>query len=68
MNDGAFKGIHHSSFIIKLSLPLFESGVLFVDHIELALTTDDLTVNRTFLDGWLDLHDAGSIRLLFLCK
>jgi len=48
----------------SLSLALFEFGILFIDDIELALTTDDLTVNRTLLDGWFDLHNAGEIRLI----
>lgn len=47
-----------------LTLTLFEFRVLFVDYVELALATDDLTVNRTLLDGWFDLHNAGEIRLV----
>lgn len=64
LKPGASFIIHRSS----LTLALFELGIFLVDDVESALTTHDLTINRTFLNGWLDLHDSGMIRLLFLCK
>jgi len=37
-------------FFFQLSLPLFEAGILFVDHIKFAFAANDLAISTAFLD------------------
>jgi len=49
----------------KLSLTLFKLGIFFVDYIQLALSTDNFTINRTLFNGRLDLH---IVKYVSMCK
>ena len=40
----------------SLSLALLEAGILFVDHIQLAFTTNDLAICTSLLDGCSYFH------------
>jgi hypothetical protein len=60
-----------SGFRNQLPLPLLEAGILFVNDIQLALATHDLTICTTFLDGCSDFHfdsfyPRGRARYLFI--
>jgi hypothetical protein len=41
-----------------LTLTLFETGVLLVDNIELALPSHNLAIRTTFLNGCTNFHDV----------
>jgi hypothetical protein len=39
-----------------LSLPLFEAGVLLVDHVQLSLSSHDFAIGAALLNGCPDFH------------
>lgn len=41
-----------------LALPLLETGVLFVDDIQLTLPPHDLTIDAALFDGCTNFHTA----------
>jgi hypothetical protein len=52
----------------NLSLALLKAGILFVDHIQLALAAHDLAIRTSFLNGCPDFHDNKNLIPGFNCS
>ena len=51
-----FDNSHGINAFNELSLSLLEAGILFVDHIQLALSSHDLAICTAFLNGCSNFH------------
>ena len=47
----------HPELVEGLPLPLFKSGIFFVDHIKPSLSSHNLTINTSFLYRSPYFHD-----------